>query len=266
MPPEPPKPHTTPPLRGTHAGIGADDVILLWGGGIYEWLDPLTLIEGLAQRGGADVKLFFMGLTHPTPEVAPAPMAGAAVALAERLELKDRVVFFNPGWVPYDQRSGFLLDADVGVSTHLRHVESTYAFRTRVIDYIWARLPILCSEGDTLADLVADRDVGEVVPVGDPAAVAAAVDRLCDPHRRRACSERMEELAEDLSWDKVCAPLVEFCRDPGRAPDLVAPEPHAWHWARVHEALAGLRERVARRARGSGAPRIRRGKVFTDDQ
>ena len=40
-------------------------------------------------------------------------MAGEAVALADELGLRDRVVFFNFGWVPYAERGRYLLEADV---------------------------------------------------------------------------------------------------------------------------------------------------------
>ena len=54
-------------------------------------------------------------------------------------------------WVPYDERADFLLDADLGVSTHLEHIETAYSFRTRVLDYWWAGLPVVATDGDTFA-------------------------------------------------------------------------------------------------------------------
>ena len=34
-------------LKGVVPGIGADDKVILWGGGIYNWFDPLTLIRAV---------------------------------------------------------------------------------------------------------------------------------------------------------------------------------------------------------------------------
>jgi glycosyltransferase involved in cell wall biosynthesis len=236
----------TPVLRGVHPGFGDDDLILLWAGGVYEWFDPLTLIEGVARLGADDVKLYFMGMRHPNPEVPTMAMGERAVALAERLGVRDRTVFFNEGWVPYEERVGYLLEADVGVSTHFRHVETAYAFRTRMLDYMWVGLPVLCTEGDALADLVAAHDLGEVVPPEDPGAVAAAIERLLDRDRREACSARMLALAESFRWDRVAEPLVRFCRAPRHAPDLdggVPPRtPDEQHLADVYEARLAERE------------------------
>ena len=62
-------------------------------------------------------------------------------------------MIFND-WVPYDERALYLMEADLGVSTHHAHLETRYAFRTRMLDYLWARLPIVCTEGDHFGDLV----------------------------------------------------------------------------------------------------------------
>jgi hypothetical protein len=149
-------------------------------------------------------------------------MGPRAVALADDLGVHGRTVHFNDGWVPYDERMGYLLEADVGVSTHFRHVETAYAFRTRMLDYIWAGLPILCTEGDTLADLVAARDLGEVVPPEDPAAIAEAIRWLRDDGRRATCSANLRELAADLTWERVLEPVVGFLGDARHAADLAA--------------------------------------------
>ena len=34
-------------IKGTVPGIGPDDKVILWGGGIYNWFDPLTLIRAV---------------------------------------------------------------------------------------------------------------------------------------------------------------------------------------------------------------------------
>jgi glycosyltransferase involved in cell wall biosynthesis len=130
-------------------------------------------------------------------------------------------VFFGDEWVPYDDRAAYLLDADVGVSLHRHTVESTFAFRTRILDYVWAGLPIVASAGDTWANLVRDRDLGEVVDPGDVGGARRALASLTDPARRTACADAVRALAAEFRWDKVVGPLAEFCRHPQRAPDLL---------------------------------------------
>jgi hypothetical protein len=122
--------------------------------------------------------------------------------------------------VPFDERQNWLLDADCGVTTHYEHVETTFAFRTRVLDYLWAGLPIVTTAGDSFADLVERESLGLVVPAEDPDALAAALEKvLYDEEFVRSCRERIEIVRERFTWETVLAPLVEFCRNPRPAAD-----------------------------------------------
>ena len=89
------------------------------------------------------VRLFFMGLRHPNPLVDEMRMATRARGLADQLGLTGTHIFFNEGWVPYEQRGDYLLEADLGVSAHFDDLESRFAFRTRLLDCFWASLPVV---------------------------------------------------------------------------------------------------------------------------
>ena len=224
--PDQPPVHTRQALKGVVPGIGVDDKVILWGGGIYNWFDPITLlyaIDRLRQRR-PDVRLFFLGLKHPNPDVPEMRMAVAARALSDSLGLTDKHVFFNDGRVDYDDRQNYLLEADIGVSTHLDHVETAFSFRTRILDYLWTCLPIVATSGDTFADLIESRGLGITVPPGDVDALEGALFRLLDDQAASdACRARLAEVMPNHTWTRVLAPVVEFCRAPRRAADLVAP-------------------------------------------
>ncbi|WP_456826053.1 glycosyltransferase [Cellulomonas sp. P5_E12] len=218
---------TTPMVKGVIPGIGKDDKVVLWGGGIYNWFDPLTLIRaiGKAKERVPEIRLLFMGVKHPNPAVPEMRMGVAAHRLAEDLGLLGKEVIFNEEWVPYDLRQNFLLESDIGVSTHLDHIETAFSFRTRMLDYMWASLPIVCTAGDSLAQLVHDRDMGTVVPPGDVDALAdALVDLLTDEERAREVRANVATVAPEYIWSLALDPLVQFCRRPRRAPDLVGPD------------------------------------------
>ncbi len=218
--------HTRQALKGVVPGIGVDDKVILWGGGIYNWFDPLTLlhaIDRLRQRR-PDVRLFFLGLKHPNPDVPEMRMAVAARALSDSLGLTDKYVFFNEGWVEYADRQNYLLEADIGVSTHLDHVETAFSFRTRILDYLWTCLPIVATAGDTFADLIDSKGLGLTVPAGDIEALEEALYTLLDDEAANAeCRARLAEVMPGHTWTRVLAPLVKFCRAPRRAADLAAP-------------------------------------------
>lgn len=221
---EPPR-RTARGIRGVVDGIGETDRIILWGGGIYNWFDPITLIRAVAElaRRHDDVRLFFLGVKHPNPDVPQMRMEVEARELAAELGLIDSVVFFNETWVPYEQRANFLLDADVGVSTHFQHIETAYSFRTRILDYFWAGLPVVCTEGDNMAELVATHDLGRVVPEQDVAALTAALEAvLFDDEVRRATAARVTEFSRTITWSASLVPLLRFFDAPRIAPDRAA--------------------------------------------
>jgi GT2 family glycosyltransferase/glycosyltransferase involved in cell wall biosynthesis len=220
-----PPERTGPGIRGRISGIDGNDRVVLWAGGVYSWFDPLTLVSAMSEirqnRPGA--KLVFLGMRHPNPEVPEMDIGTRTRLLADSLGLTNSTVFFNEGWVPYSDRQNWLLDADCGVTTHFEHVETTFAFRTRVLDYLWAGLPIVTTDGDSFADLVRDEGLGVVVPPENPRALAYALDRvLYDSDFAASCRERIARVREEFTWERALAPLVEYCRNPYQAADRLA--------------------------------------------
>jgi glycosyltransferase involved in cell wall biosynthesis len=166
------------------------------------------------------IRLVFLGMRNPNPDIPDMRMAGALRELSDRLGLTGEHVFFNEGWVPYDHRGSYLMDAQVAVSTHLANVETHFAFRTRVLDYLWAGLPMVLTGGDALSDEIAARGLGVAVPAGDPDAIAAALSQLiASPPDRQA----IRAYASRYRWDRVAGPLLAWCRSPWAAADNPAP-------------------------------------------
>ena len=203
--------HGTAALRGVVEGIGPDDALMVWSGGIYDWFDPLTLIHAVAKLAitRPTVRLFFMGTAHPHPGVPEMPIIAKARELARELGVADTHVFFNDSWVDYDQRANYLLEADLGVSTHRSHIETTFSFRTRILDYLWAKLPMVLTEGDHFADVVASKGLGIAVPAGDVDALVQALDTaLFDSSARARYLTALESAREEYRWSTVLMPLV----------------------------------------------------------
>jgi glycosyltransferase involved in cell wall biosynthesis len=198
--------------------------VLLWAGGIYNWFDPLILIRAVARLAPQhnNLRLVFMSTTHPNPGVPGRMwMPQRARELAAQLGVSGTAVLFHDGWVPYESRGRWLAAADCGVSIHFDHAETRYAFRTRILDYLWARLPIICSDGDYFADLVRERELGWVVPPGDEDALTEAVrsfaQRNDDYEKMRA---RVGAVAGTMTWSFVTRPLIAYCEQLTRAADL----------------------------------------------
>ena len=256
----PPSPHGSP-LRGN--GFGADAKIAVWGGGMWSWLDPLTAVQAVdrLRPSRPELRLAFIGLDHPDPDQRRAhdPRAAEARAYVSERDL-DGIVEFRPRWLPREEYVEHLLEADVGLSLHGSTLEGRYASRTRVLDYLLAGLPVVCTGGDTMSDLVAAHGLGAVVEPLDVEGCAIALDSLTRGDRQPIDSSALEP----LRWKTVARPLVDFCLRPppprrrSRAESLaiVAREYPAFLSALYR--VEGARESVAAALRRASAA-VRRG-------
>ncbi len=207
-------------LKGVVPGIRKNDRLLMWGGGVYSWFDPKLLIRAVARlsKRRSTARLYFLGTKHP--RVEEMGIVRESFDLARELGVLDSVVFFNEDWVDYDDRQNYLTEANAGVSTHMSHVETTFSFRTRILDYLWAGLPMVVTDGDSFAELVETEGLGIVVPAGDEEALEKALDRvLFDDAFIADARANLARVRESFMWHNTLAPLVDFVRDPRHAAD-----------------------------------------------
>ena len=198
--------------------LGADSEIVLWNGGIWNWLDAGTAIRSAGElaRRRPQVKLVFMGVGAQQPA---ATGAQAARALAQELGLLGSTVHFHDAWIPYAERGAWLTQASCAISAHAEHLESRFAYRTRVLDCFWAGLPVVCTSGDDLAERVALEDLGAVAPPEDPAAMAVALEHVLD-RGRDSYAARLQTAAQRQTWRRVAEPLARWIRTPPPAERL----------------------------------------------
>jgi hypothetical protein len=182
---------------------------------------------------------------HPTArlvffEADPfrSPMLDRAKELAAELGVLGHQVLFAD-WVPPEQWGACLLEADVGLSYHAAHIETHLAFRTRLLDYIWAGLPIVTARGDVLSDLAADQGLGHAVEPGDVQGLAAAlIALLADPQARTRRAEAFRQVAEQFRWQQVTLPLQHYCRQPWYAADRERRSSEEWRAVERDQILA----------------------------
>jgi glycosyltransferase involved in cell wall biosynthesis len=218
---DPAPPPGGPTVKGILPGIAPADRLLLWGGGIWNWFDPLTVIRAVGRLAEArdDVKLLFLGKTHPSDAVGAMSMAGEAVQLAAELGLEGRSVFFNDSWVPYDERLAWFAEADIGVSAHRDSLESRLAFRTRLLDHIASGTPLVVTQGDVLAELVQAKGLGRAVAPGDiDGWVGAVTELLDDDDAYTTARNAVLAQQEELSWARIGESLAEVIEQVGASP------------------------------------------------
>lgn len=202
-------------LKGVWKNINVNDKVLIWGGGIWNWFDPLTLIEAMKiiSTKRNDVKLFFMGIGHPSLNV-DTTVADECVARSKKYGIYNKSVFFND-WVDYNERQNYLLEADIGVSTYLNNLETRYSFRTRILDYLWCELPMVLTRGDYMSELVEKNELGFCHDAGNCNELAEKIIELLDNKEKYTkAKENIKTIKNRYKWDNVVKPLADFCENP----------------------------------------------------
>ncbi|MBB6670619.1 glycosyltransferase [Cohnella nanjingensis] len=194
-------------LKGVYPGINRDDKVILWGGGLWDWLDPLTAIRAISKicEQRSDVKLFFMGTVHPNANLADMTMVTKAMDLSNSLGLTDKYVFFNE-WVDYNKRHNYLLEADIGLSLHFNHIETRFSFRTRILDYIWCDLPVISTEGDILSEYVTVNKIGLNIPCEDADTLAETINKMLSNLNDYVIGPNLKK---QFYWQQCVQPLVK---------------------------------------------------------
>lgn len=206
-------------LRGVHPAFSQDEKIVLWGGGIWNWLDPITLVKAWQKVVSAypNARLVFLGTRHPNPKVPQHEIVTRLIAEAESTGEKEKTIFFIE-WLPYEERESLLLEADIGVTLHAIHAETRYSIRTRVLDYFWSGLPVIITEGDITSEWVKMKKLGEVVPPDNVDATADAIINLLK-RGKDDFREAFDALRGELTWQKVTEPLKNYITHGTNAPD-----------------------------------------------
>lgn len=241
IPVEPPKSKAV--LKGIHPHIAKEDKLLLWNGGLWQWFDPLLLIDALAEivKRHANVKLYFAAGGHFDPKIVPEmPITRETIAHAEKLGLLNTHVFFGD-WIPYDERGAYLLEADAVASIHHPGIETHFSSRTRIYDCIWAGVPVITTGGDPMSDIVEQHNLGKVVPPGDVSALVEAIETiLFTPESRKHIKQRASQLCPQLFWTEAVKPIVQFVHQARFAPDALTATRRAVRLRQLKQQLAQL--------------------------
>lgn len=248
--PQEPAQHTKQVVKGIWPGIRADDVVLLWGGGLWPWLDPMTAVRAIAHLHAdhPHLKLIFPGTIHPNPEIGQnMPVRNTEIyGYAEKNGLLNKAIFFGE-WVPYADWVNVLLESDVALSLHHDTVETQLAFRSRMLEYIWAGAPMIATRGDATSKLVHKYKLGEVVDYEDVAGVARAVLSIVE-NGPTDYQKGLAAARTALTWERAAQPLIRFCQNPRRAADRRGRETSGvlYYERRIKRMEQDYQQRIAR--------------------
>jgi glycosyltransferase involved in cell wall biosynthesis len=226
----PAEPPPTPPARRELMGDDTEGSTVLYFGGIYDWYDPLVVLEALPDLLESHPSVVVLFVDHPHPELTPQSLSHQARAIAEKRNWLGRQVRFEP-WRPYDRRYELAQVSDLAVVCHRPGIESDLSLRTRLVDLMWLGLPLVVTAGGAMARVVRETGAGLVVPPQNPAALVEALRSLLeDAGIRERASAAGRGWAASRNWTEVARPLLDFAESPRRDPvrerfARLAPEP-----------------------------------------
>ena len=245
VPPEEAPPRTGKGCVVRRRTVPDEAFVILWSGGFNVWSDVATLVAGVEAAMGRNSRLHLVSTGGAIPGLDTGTYARFE-ALVARSPHRER--FHLEGWVRAERVASYAAEADVGVLAERSAYEGLLGSRNRIVQWMGAGLPAVCSRVGEIADLLAERELGLTFPAGDADALA---DRLlwaaenADDLRAMAAGAREYARAE-LSFEATTRPLAAWAADPRPAPDarsrarVRGPLDHAT----VRQRLAGLARRV----------------------
>lgn len=184
------------------------DNVVIWGGGVWEWLDPAAAVDAIRQVNaeGIRARLLFLGRSRPNRNLIDRRRDDR---FSELLRRGGEYVSANEEWVPYRERLAWLRAGKIAIMLHRRTAEADYSIRTRLFDAIAAGIPVVASAGGFAAELVEREQLGIVVPPEDSGAAATAIRRLLTDDVLYTTSVRnLERIRPRFAWEVVTRPLV----------------------------------------------------------
>ena len=201
------------PIIESFPSIQAEDKIIIWAGGVWNWFDSKNLIYAMKNiySKRKDIKLLFLGLPANYSQEDPKyKNLTETIELAKKIDIYGKNVFFNDKWVDYEKRNEFLLNSYIGISLHYDNLETRYSFRTRILDYLWCDLPFIASENDYFDKLNKQYNVAITISCNDIIAIEEAIVNLIDNKEEYELKKKnIGIIKEKFLWKNTCKDLIE---------------------------------------------------------
>jgi glycosyltransferase involved in cell wall biosynthesis len=194
---------------------------ILWFGGIYPWFDLRELVNAVSKvNQKVPAKLIIVGAKNPFnghPDFLR--KYDELVSFISENNLDNLVILKE--WVSFSDRANWYLDSDLVVVMNREGLENSLAWRTRLVDFMWADLPIITNGGDPLGE--------ELILAGAAARFSGSLsqelaDDLCallaDDKALKTLKKNLTALRPKYYWDTVTKELHSKIINGTRAKDL----------------------------------------------
>jgi len=207
-------PSNPPVLRKKVIERKPNELVMLVSGAFLPWYDYPTFFEALnllTKRGKADFRVIFLGGNPRDPNFEK-----LILKMGQNPQIKKNLIF--TGIVPFKERGNYYLQSDIGINIPLPTIEDEMSVRTRVIDYIWGKLPIITPARDEYSKMVIENKGGFTYIPGTPSNLSSLLQSLMNDAGRKkieSAKKNMEKIyANSLNIKEVVKPLEKFINEP----------------------------------------------------
>jgi|GEM_PF-1860251 len=184
---------------------------LLWFGGVYPWFNVKVLFDAVSRLNlVTPCVLIVVGVRNPfNSHPLFVGLAAEIEAMAQSADYAGLVYLVD--WVQYHDRANWYLDSDLTVMISQEGVENNYAWRTRLVDYIWANSPVATSGQDLLSQEMIKLGIAAKLDMGSSEEMALSLAKALDalPTLHENLREKGHVLKESLYIDNIGAKIRE---------------------------------------------------------
>lgn len=184
---------------------------LLWFGGIYPWFDLTNLLEAVKNANKTTpIELIMVGVKNPFNQHPDFIKRYEEVMDYIKNNNMDEIVHITD-WVKFEDRAEWYLGSDAVVLINNIGMENTLAWRTRLVDYVWADLPIVTNGGDPMSDILEANKAVYILPDLDAKTIEKEIIKISkDKETLKQVSTNLSKVRRLLYWDKVTENLSKL--------------------------------------------------------
>jgi len=180
--------------------------VVLVAGSLNPWYDYETIFKAVNEMRDLDLQVVFMG---DNPTTVKVDVKRQLIDLASKYDLRDRTTITGP--VPFKERRNYYLQADIGLNLAGDSWEDELSSRARLVDYLWAGLPIITSGRDYISKLATDNNRASYFAPRDCARLSQLIRRvLSEKSRASSSGEGASKVLETLDLDRYVPQLIKF--------------------------------------------------------
>jgi len=184
---------------------------LLWFGGVYPWFNVKVLFDAVSRLNlTTPCVLIVVGVRNPfNSHPLFVGLAAEIEAMAQSADYAGLVHLVD--WVQYQDRANWYLDSDLTVMISQEGVENNYAWRTRLVDYIWANSPVATSGQDLLSQKMIELGIAARLDMGSSEEMALSLANALEtlPAMHENLKEKGHALKETLYIDNIGAHICK---------------------------------------------------------